>query len=349
MPVPEIEIPRFRHGGPRVKGGIGQGKGDEQIGQPIGFDPQEGEGPGAGDQPGEHILETGFTYEEIAKLMSELFGLPFLEPRGKETIRQEKIKYTGIYVVGPESLRHRKRTYKQTLKRELSGLSLPEDFSEEEYEEAMSALLDNPDRQVPLPPDKRYRSWKIKEEPEANAVIIYEMDVSGSMGDEQKKRARNLSNLFHIYIMGQPRYVKVQERWIIHDAVAREVDEETFFNTRESGGTVISSAYKLARDIIVKEYPLENWNIYCLHFSDGDNWSHGDNEICVEILEKELFPRINLFCYDQIHSPYGSGAFLGILDKAFPNNLKIRTFYDDGGEENYILALQKFLKPEGGK
>lgn len=344
IPVPEIKIPTFRHGGPRTKGGVGQGEGN--VGDPVGFEPDGEGGSEAGDQPGDHILETEFTFEEIAKIMSEILGLPFLEPKGKESIKKQKTKYTGIYVTGPESLRHRRKTFKETMKREFASLNLPDDASEEMSDAQMEIILDNPDRQVPLPKDRRYRSWKIKEEPEANAVMIFMMDVSGSMGDEEKERVRALSWWLKIYIIGQPRYAKVDLRWIIHDAVAKEVDEETFFNTRESGGTKISSAYILCRDIILKEYPSENWNIYPFHFSDGENWGGGDTKLCVEVLKKDLLSRVNRFCYGQVKSRYGSGEFAEDLTSAFQDDKKIRISADDLNPDNpdYIAALVTFLK-----
>lgn len=346
IPVPEIEIPVFRHGGPRTKGGVGQG--DGELGQPVGYDPNAPESGEAGEQPGEHILETEFTFEEIAKIIAENLGLPYLESKGKETIEEKKTKYTGIYVVGPESLRHRRRTYKETLKREFSGLDLPEDASEEKCDEELEFILNDPDRQVPLPPDRRYKSWEIKKEEIASAVMIFMIDVSGSMGEKEKEIVRNMSWLTRIYILGQPRYKKTRLRWIIHDATAKEVDEYEFFHTRESGGTKISSAYRLCRDIIVKDYPLDEWNIYAFHFSDGDNWGGGDTKICVELLKNELLPAVNRFCYGQVESSYGAGAFARDLKNAFPKNPKSKLRISSSDlklkEQDYASAMKKFLK-----
>ncbi len=97
---------------------------------------------------------------------------------------------------------------------------------------------------IPIREDMRYRSWKTEEEPDANAVIIYMMDVSGSMGDEQKEIVRIESFWIDTWLRKQ--YKGIETRFIIHDAAAREVDRDTFFRTRESGGTMISSAYRLA-------------------------------------------------------------------------------------------------------
>ncbi len=138
------------------------------------------------------------------------------------------------------------------------------------------------------------------------AVIIYMMDVSGSMTDEQKEIVR--IEAFWIDTWIKAHYQGVETVYIIHDAAAQEVDEHTFYHTRESGGTKISSAYMLADKIITARYPPDQWNIYAFHFSDGDNWGD-DIPHCIEILQEKLLPRLNLFGYGQVESPYGSGEF----------------------------------------
>ncbi len=149
--------------------------------------------------------------------------------------------------------------------------------------------------------------------PESSAVIIYMMDVSGSMGDEQKELVRIESFWIETWLRSQ--YEGLQIRYIIHDATAREVDSETFYRTRESGGTVISSAYDLCRKILKQEYNADEWNIYPFHFSDGDNWSGGDTARCLKLLKNELLPVSNQFSYGQVKSHYGSGQFIKDLNQ----------------------------------
>jgi uncharacterized protein len=132
------------------------------------------------------------------------------------------------------------------------------------------------------------------------------MDVSGSMTDEQKEIVRIESFWIDTWIKAH--YKGVDRIYIIHDAVAQEVDEHTFYHTRESGGTKISSAYDLANRIIDQRYPPNDWNVYAFHFSDGDNWGD-DVPKCMELLSKEMLPKLNLFGYGQVESPYGSGEF----------------------------------------
>ena len=289
IPLPQIQIPRFRYG--KNQGGVGQGEGDGQG---------QGSGPGeAGDQAGQHVLEVDVTYEELAEILADELDLPNIEPRGSKEISTKRDKYTGISQQGPESLRHTRRTFKQALKRQVAAGS---------YDPK------NP-RIVPVKEDKRYRSWKAQTEPQSAAVILYMMDVSGSMGKEQKEIVR--LEAFWIDTWLRHQYKNVDTRFIIHDAVAKEVDRHTFFHTRESGGTLISSAYKLCMKIIDEEYPPNEWNIYPFHFSDGDNWSSSDTKACMELLEKQMLPKVNQFCYGQVDSEYGSGQFIKDLEANF--------------------------------
>ena len=163
----------------------------------------------------------------------------------------------------------------------------------------------------PIAEDKRYRSWTNIYEPQANAVIIYMMDVSGSMTDDQKQIVRTASFWIDTWLRNE--YKGLQRRYIIHDAAAREVDEQTFYHTRESGGTRISSAYRVAADMLRASFPPAQWNVYFFQFSDGDNWGE-DNSLSLGLLRNELLPHCNLFCYGQVESPYGSGEYIRSLE-----------------------------------
>src|SRR6266704_351746 len=302
IPLPQITIPRFVYGHKQT-GGVGQGEG--AVGSVLGAGESEGGKQGAGNQPSEHLLEVDISLDELAEMLGEELALPEIQPKGRKNIVSVKDRYTGISRYGPETLRHFKRTYKETLKRSIStGTYRP----------------DNPIL-IPIRQDKRYRSWKSAVMPQANAAIVYMMDVSGSMGEEQKEIVRIES--FWIDTWLRHHYRGVEIRYIIHDAEAREVDQETFYHTRESGGTVISSAYRLCAKMIDTDYPSDEWNIYCLHFSDGDNWSQGDTEECMSILKAQVLARVNLFCYGQVESPYGTGQFLVDLKESFADDERV--------------------------
>lgn len=294
IPVPNIDIPRFKHG-KSGSGGVGQG--DGEVGESVGKsgDPQDGQGQ-AGNEPGGHIREVEVSLDELADMLSEELELPRIEPKGAEEISAEKDKYTTIRQQGPKSLRHFKRTYKHALKRQMSSGT---------YDPGKPMI-------IPTRDDERFRSWKTVPNPQANAAIIYMMDVSGSMTDDQKEIVR--TEAFWIDTWLKRQYDGVQRRYIVHDAVAHEVDEDTFYRTRESGGTRISSAYRGCRKIIERDFPVDEWNIYCFQFSDGDNWGE-DNSGCLDVLTEHIMPVCNLFCYGQVESPYGSGDFIRELQK----------------------------------
>ena len=322
IPVPRIDIPRFRYG-TRDTGGVGQGPGD--IGTPIGGHGHPGASGagGAGDEPGEHLREVEISIDELADIMGEALELPRIEPKGAESLQSIRSRYAGIKRAGPSSLRSFRRTYKEALKRELASGTY------------------NPRRPVVVPvrDDMRYRSWREEPKPVANAAIIYMMDVSGSMGDEQKEIVRIESFWIDTWI--RKHYDGLETRYIIHDAAAREVDRETFYSTRESGGTRISTAYALAAQIAERDYPPEEWNLYFFHFSDGDNWGGGDDEKCFRLLNERLLPIANLFGYGQVESRYGSGQFFNALEEnVHADNLVLSRI---SGRDAILDSIKDFL------
>ncbi len=319
IPVPYIDIPRFKYG-PKQQGGVGQGDGKD--GDPIGGEPQPGQGQ-AGSDPGEHSLEVEVSFDELADILGEELQLPRIEPKGGK-IKSIKNNYTGMAPTGPDSLKHFKSSYKRALRRYISsGIYDPK----------------NP-VVIPIRGDFRYRSSKPVEQPQANAVVIYIMDVSGSMGEEQKEIVRLES--FWINTWLKKHYKGLETRFIVHDAAAKEVDEETFFRTSESGGTLISSAYKLCHEIIERDYPADQWNIYPFHFSDGDNWSSDDTKMCMRFLQEQILPKVNFFGYGQVESKYGSGQFYKDLEKEFPAEEKV-VLSRIKNKEHILGSIKDFL------
>lgn len=296
IPLPEIQIPRLRYG--KNQGGVGQGEGDEG-------DKVEGAGTEAGDSPGEHLVEAEVSMEELAEILAEELELPRIEPKGRKHVSSVRDRYTGIARVGPQSLRHTRRTFRESLKRQVAAGA---------YDPARPVL-------IPSKEDLRFRSWKSKTEPQSAAAIVYVMDVSGSMGKEQKEIVR--MEAFWIDTWLRANYKMLESRFIVHDAVAREVDRDTFFRTRESGGTLISSAYQLVKKLIAEEYPAEEWNLYVFQFSDGDNWSSSDTRTCLDLLNQDILPAVNLFCYGQVDSEYGSGQFYNDLRGVYASDERV--------------------------
>ena len=288
IPIPHLETPHFVHD----PGGQGVGQGD-------------GEGQKAGNEPGQHVLEAEFTIEELATMLGEALELPRIRPKGRDELDSNGGQYSGISNVGPESLRHFRRSYRHALRRMIiTGTYDPT---------RPRVIVDRADR--------RYRAWKPKPKPSANAVIFYVMDVSGSMGADQKELVRIESFWLDTWIRSH--YHGTRSVYIVHDAAAKEVDRETFFRIRESGGTVISSAYELCGRLMVERFPPQDWNLYLFHFTDGENYSRQDTEKCLEMLSGQLLPAVNLFGYGQVESYGTSGDFHEALQSRFADDERV--------------------------
>jgi uncharacterized sporulation protein YeaH/YhbH (DUF444 family) len=249
IPVRGVDTPTFRYG-ENDDGGVGQGQ--AKAGDAVGQQDGEGVGPG-GTEPGQHIMEVDITLDELADILGEELKLPRIQPKGKHQITSTKDRYSGVRQSGPESLRHFKRTFRRALRRQIITGTYNPDAPRIIFERR----------------DKIYRSWRTVLQPQSNAVIIYMMDVSGSMGDDQKEVVR--LEAFWIDAWLRRNYQGIESRYIVHDVRAAEVDRHTFFHLREDGGTKISSAFKCARDLLEARYASDEWNIYLFHFSDGDN------------------------------------------------------------------------------
>ena len=290
IPVRGIDLPHFRYGD-NNDGGVGAG--DANVGDPV--DSGDGEqGPG-GTQPGNHIMEVEVSLDELAAIRVEELKLPRSKPKGHHPGPPKRDRYSGTRSTGPDSPRHFKRTFRAALRRQL-----------------MAGTYD-PDNPViiPMRSDRRYRSWKTVLKPQSNAVIIYMMDVSGSMGDEQKELVR--LEAFWIDAWLRRNYEGIESRYIVHDVRAAEVNRQTFFSIREDGGTKISSAFKLCKALIDNHYNPAEWNIYIFHFSDGDNSSESDSRECCRMLKEGILPQSNMFGYCQVASAYGSGNFINVI------------------------------------
>jgi uncharacterized sporulation protein YeaH/YhbH (DUF444 family) len=161
-------------------------------------------------------------------------------------------------------------------------------------------------RAIPFidPVDLRYRRLEARPEPIARAVMFCVMDVSSSMDEHMKDLAKRFYTLLYLFLTR--RYRRVEIVFIRHTHEAREVDEQTFFHSREAGGTVISSALELMAAIVRERFPPADWNIYAAQASDGDNMS-SDNARAVALLETEILPVVQYFAYLEVGRSEGLG------------------------------------------
>lgn len=321
IPIHSIDIPNFRFGKGDSEKGVGQGDGDSGDGQ----NGTPGQGQQAGSESGEHSFETEFTVNELAQILGENLALPELKPKGNNKILTESKKYSSLSQVGPDGLRQFKSTYKKALKKSIAS----GDYN-----------FKNP-KIVPNRQDYVFKSAKPTTKPNAKAVVFYIMDISGSMGDKEKRIVQNTTFWINAWI--QKHYKGLESRYIVHEAKSWETTEEEFFTITANGGTLISASYERCLEIIKKEYDPADWNIYIFQFSDGDNWSGEDTQRCINILNYELLMISNMFCYGQVESQYGSGQFFKDLEKNFDSRNENFKMTKIKGMDGILEAIKNLL------
>ncbi len=307
VPIRGIKEYRFVFGD--NQGQAGSGDGGTEPGQVIGKAPKDGEGTGrAGDQPGVDIYETDVTLEELIEIMFEDLELPDMERKILREVMSERIaKRKGYRKAGVRVHLDRRRTAKARIRRRIATLGRSEP-------PARSAALDaaalDAGRPLPASGDQRfpfrkedltYKRLVEDTREESNAVVVCVMDTSGSMDSMKKYLARSF--FFLLYQFVSTKYQNVELVFIGHHTQAREVSEEEFFHKGESGGTLISSGYNKALEIIYDRFHPSLWNVYAFHCSDGDNFD-SDNANALKAA-KELCEVCNLFGYGEI-KPLGS-------------------------------------------
>jgi uncharacterized protein len=145
--------------------------------------------------------------------------------------------------------------------------------------------------------DLRFRNYQKQPQPTSKAVMFCLMDVSGSMDQATKDMAKRFYILLYLFLSRS--YKNVDVVYIRHHTQAKEVDEEEFFYSQETGGTIVSSAIKLMYEIVLDRYNPAEWNIYAAQASDGDNWTD-DSAPCAELLASKVLPLLRYYAYIEI-------------------------------------------------
>jgi sporulation protein YhbH len=323
VPIRNLEEHRFRYNYSKSKH-VGQGNGNSRVGDVLGMDPSvqkgAGKGAGAGDQVGSDYYETEVQIEELETMLFEELELPDLQQKPKNEMDVSDVIFTDIRKKGIQSNLDKKRTILENLKR--------------------NANEGNPGIHHISPEDLRFKTWEDIRKPRSNAVILAMMDTSGSMGTFEKYMARSF--FFWMTRFLRTKYDTVEILFIAHHTEAKEVSEDEFFNRGESGGTICSSAYQRAIEIIDSRYPPSLYNLYPFHFSDGDNLT-SDNEKCVKLIN-ELMKRCNMFGYGEVNQYNRSSTLMStyrsIQEPKFRHCIirdkrevyqALRTFFKSGG------------------
>ncbi|MFB1051154.1 sporulation protein YhbH [Paraliobacillus sp. JSM ZJ581] len=260
---------------------IGQGDGNSKVGDAIAksrYIHQETEtGEGAGDKSGKDYYEAEISFKEVEEAFLSQLKLPNLIEKEKDNIKTKTTKFNDIRKKGLQGNIDKKRTLLEAYRRNaIRGQS-----------SFFPVYLE----------DIRYKTWNTVENPESKAVVLAMMDTSGSMGDFEKYIARSF--FFWMTQFLQSNYETVEIAFIAHHTEANVVDEASFFSKGQSGGTICSSAYRKAIELIDERYDPNRYNIYTFHVSDGDNLI-SDNRRC-EHLVKALLEYSSLFGYVEVN------------------------------------------------
>lgn len=242
---------------------------------------------GAGNKEGEDIYETEITLDELLDYIIEDLNLPNLDRKKySEIITDSSSKKRGYKRYGINPRLAKKKTVITKIARKQGKKRA---FVEEGLDQQMERF--------PFK-DEDLRYYRVKQKPkrESNALMIFIMDVSGSMDSSKKYLARSFFFVLSKFL--RRKYNNIAFEFVSHTTTARQVSEYEFFHKAESGGTYISSGLNMALDIINKKYPKEIWNIYCIYGSDGDNWNE-DNEKAMKAVS-DLCEISNMFGYAEL-------------------------------------------------
>lgn len=288
IPIRSLDEYKIRYNHDKTKH-VGQGDGESQVGDVIARDPDQGRGTSgqgkqAGDQAGQDYYEAEVTIAELENVLFQEMELPNLQQKERANITTEKVEFNDIRKKGLMGNIDKKRTIITAIKRNALG------------GKAEISPLHNE--------DLRFKTWDEVIKPESKAVVLAMMDTSGSMGAFEKYCARSF--FFWMTRFLRSKYESVEIEFIAHHTEAKVVTEEAFFSKGESGGTICSSAYKQAIALITEKYNPARYNIYPVHFSDGENMT-SDNEKCIQLVH-ELMEVSSMFGYGEVnaHSRYST-------------------------------------------
>ncbi len=321
IPAQDLTEPHFSHGQGGRREYVLPGNDEFIVGDRIPRPKSGGQGSGS-DASNQGEGEDDFVFqlsrEEFLDIYFEDLELPDLARKELAQVQDYKTVRAGITTSGVptninviRSMRqatgrrvalanpHRRKL--EEAEKALAKLEKKADCKQEEIE-ALKKEIDRLKRKVKAVPfidtiDLRYNNRIRVPSPTTQAVMFCVMDVSGSMDEPKKDIAKRFFILLYLFLTKN--YEKIELVFIRHHTSAKEVDEEEFFYSRETGGTVVSSALELLHTIIEERYSPSAWNIYVAQASDGDNWN-ADSPYCQELLQEKIMPYLQYFSYIEI-------------------------------------------------
>src|SRR5271155_4126621 len=328
-------------------------RGDE-IPRPTGGEGRGGS-QGSPDGSGEDAFEFTLSKEEFLDMFFEDLELPDLVKKSLRETFAVDLHRAGYTVTGSPANLSIRRTMRNSMARRISlrrpktgeveGLrDAPADArarGDEDEAQRLALELDRAEFRSKIIPyidpiDVRYNRFERVPRPNTEAGMFCLMDVSGSMTEAMKDLAKRFFMLLHVFLIR--RYKQVNVVFIRHTSNAQEVDEDTFFHSRETGGTIVSTALEEMLRVVRARYNPDNWNIYAAQASDGDNYSE-DSDRCSQLLGGQILPISQYFAYIEV----GAEATLRHGFPSPPTDLW-RT-YADLASANPNFAMRKVADP----
>jgi sporulation protein YhbH len=320
IPMRSLEEFRFRYDFNK-KNQTGQGTKKMVPGEIIGRENAKDKGSGgsgAGDEPGLDIYEAEVSYEDLANILFEELKLPDLDNKKTPLIAHDRPEFNDVRKKGLMANVDKKRTLLESIKRQAMSLKQNKDVKLRISQE-----------------DLRFKTWETRPNFETNAVILAMMDTSGSMGQFEKYIARSF--FFWMVRFLRLKYQNLEIRFLAHHTEAKEVTEEEFFTRGESGGTRCSSVYKYALELIEKDYSPAHYNIYPVHFTDGDNIG-SDNARALSLMQN-LVDVSQVVGYGEILRTHYSSTLMSTIKKIADPKLRLVTIRD----RNEVYAALKTI------
>ena len=346
IPLDGMEEPSLRRGGGGTRDHVLPGNRTFVEGDLL---PRpRGGGGGRPDKAGEGDGEDSFrfvlTREEFLNVFLDDLELPDLAKRRLTETEHESLTRAGYSVSGsPANISVTRTTRLALMRRMALRRPRPEERAELDAEiadctddelrlalEAKVKALEAKARRIPYidPVDVRYRRFDTEPKPVARAVMFCLMDVSSSMSEHMKDLAKRFYMLLYIFL--SQRYRRVEIVFIRHTDRAEEVDEDTFFHSPATGGTLVSSALEVMQSVIAKRYSPEDWNIYAAQASDGDN-SYSDDAATERLLKDAILPVSQYFAYLEV----------GEFDRGYSSHSALWKLYERLRSEDLPLSMRK--------
>jgi hypothetical protein len=323
IPAKDVNEPTFGHAHGGVREVVNPGNTEYLKGDRIQRPKSGGSGSGKGkagnsDETTEDDFIFELTREEFMNYFFEDLELPNMVKTRLASTTEFKTHRAGYTVSGTPTNIHVLRSLRGALGRRIAVGSKPKKRLQQLEEELSQLLLIVPEEDsavirlkreieqlkakiegIPFidPFDLRYSNRVKTPKPSTKAVMFCIMDVSGSMDEQKKDMAKRFFILLYLFLTRA--YDKIEVVFIRHHTAASEVDEHEFFHSRESGGTVVSSALHLLINILRERYPSGDWNVYVAQASDGDNWDK-DSVICRQLLANAIMPAVQYYAYVEI-------------------------------------------------